>query len=319
MIISASRRTDIPAFFADWFINRIKAGFCVVPNPFNVKQLAKVSLLKKDVDVIVFWTKNPKPIIPRLKYLDENGYKYYFQFTLNGYPRFLEPRLPRFEELIDTFIELSNFIGNKKVIWRYDPIIISTLTNSDYHIKRFNEIAATLNGFANRVMISLVDFYRKADIRLKKIQEDGFNLINHEENIEDTKNLLKELVEISKNNKIEPFTCAEPYDFGDIGLNHGSCIDKTYIQNQFGIFLNVEKDKYQRPECLCAQSKDIGIFNTCLHACTYCYATKSHQTAIENYNTHNSNSPSLIGNYNLYPEKSSHDKNSQSNLNLWEV
>jgi hypothetical protein len=158
MIISASRRTDIPAFYSKWFMNRIREGYCLVPNPLNTKQISVVTLSPVEVDAIVFWSKNPEPLIPYLSELDDYGFRYYFQFTLNDYPSALEPNIPSLESRLETFRKLSKLLGPKRVIWRYDPIIISNYTPPSYHIERFRNIANELRGFTKRVMVSFVDY-----------------------------------------------------------------------------------------------------------------------------------------------------------------
>ncbi|MEW6229256.1 MAG: DUF1848 family protein, partial [Bacillota bacterium] len=146
MIISASRRTDIPKFYSEWFMNRVRAGFCTFPNPFNPKQLIEVSLRPEDVDVIVFWSKDPGPLIPHLGELDRRGLRYYFQFTVNGYPGFMEPNVPPLGEVLDTFGRLSATVSPDRMIWRYDPIVLSNATGLEYHVRRFGEIAGALKG-----------------------------------------------------------------------------------------------------------------------------------------------------------------------------
>lgn len=134
LIISASRRTDIPAFYSEWFMNRISAGFCLVPNPFNPTQVSTVSLAQDDVDAIVFWSRDPRPLMLHLDELDSMGYAYVFQFTINGYPSLLEPGVPKLEVAISTLVELADMIGPSRIVWRYDPIILSNITSPKYHI-----------------------------------------------------------------------------------------------------------------------------------------------------------------------------------------
>ena len=141
MIISASRRTDIPALYSKWFMNRIRAGYCRVPNPRNTKQVSRVSLRPSDVEAIVFWSKNPAPLLPHLRELDSSGFRYYFQFSLNDYPWALEPNLPSLSDRTDTFKDLGRILGPSRVVWRYDPIIISNLTPFEYHREMFAWIA----------------------------------------------------------------------------------------------------------------------------------------------------------------------------------
>jgi hypothetical protein len=176
MIISASRRTDIPAFYSEWFMNRIRAGYCTTINPFNRHQVARVSLRPNDVDVIVFWTKNPEPLIQHLEELDNCGFRYYFQYTLTGYPKAIEPSVPEPKKGISTFKKLADLIGPEKVIWRYDPIIISNRTDSDYHKKQIDHIARELEGFTHRLVISVVDEYRKAKINFDRLEKQSVNI-----------------------------------------------------------------------------------------------------------------------------------------------
>ena len=144
MIISASRRTDIPAFYAPWFMNRMRAGYCTVPNPFNRSQVSRISLRPEDVDVIVFWTRNPRPLLPALDELDDRGYRYYFQYTLLDNPRTLDPKSPPVDAAIATFQTLAERIGPARVIWRYDPSVLSSATGADFHLERYARIAAAL-------------------------------------------------------------------------------------------------------------------------------------------------------------------------------
>jgi Domain of unknown function (DUF1848). len=162
MIISASRRTDIPAFYSEWFLNRIKAGFLIVRNPMNPKQLSRIVLTPDVVDCIVFWTKNPTPMLPKLDELKD--YNYYFQFTLTGYGQDIERNLPSKKDvLIPAFLELSEKIGAHRVIWRYDPILINSKYSEEYHVSAFKQIAEALNGHTEKCVFSFVDRYRKND------------------------------------------------------------------------------------------------------------------------------------------------------------
>jgi hypothetical protein len=160
MIISASRRTDIPAFYAEWMVNRVRAGFCTVPNPFNRHQVSCVSLRPEDVDAIVFWTRNPRPLIPRLGELDHCGLRYYFQFTILGYPRELDPKSPSVGAAVEAFKDLSGRLGPRRVIWRYDPLIFTSLTTAGFHRENYGRLAEALRGHTRRSVVSVVDIYR---------------------------------------------------------------------------------------------------------------------------------------------------------------
>lgn len=297
MIISASRRTDIPAFYSEWFINRIREGYCTTVNPFNRNQVTRVSLKPEDTDIIVFWTKNPAPLMKHLKELDERGYKYYFQYTLNAYSKHFEPFLPSLEKKIHTFTELSDEIGKDKVIWRYDPIIFTDVTNYNYHYENFTKLVDKLKSYANRVVISIVDDYRGARGRLNELNKVGINLKDNSLTSLEFKEFIKSISFYAADNGLEIFSCAEVIDLSNEGVQHGKCIDDKYIKDTFNINVGSAKDKGQRKECGCVESKDIGVYDTCLHRCKYCYANRSDNLAIKNHGEHNVNSPSLIGWY----------------------
>jgi len=287
MIISASRRTDIPAFYAEWFYKRIECGYCVTRNPYNPKQVYRVSLNPKDVDAIVFWSKNPAPIIPGLSVLDDLGYKYYFQFTLNGYPDELEANLPSLKERIKTFKTLSDMVGPKRVIWRYDPIIISTKTDYDFHRRKFSEISGELAGKTARVMVSFVEYYRKTIANLKKLEPLGYEFDTEAVDDSQSVSLLGDLAKTASMAGIEMLSCASAHDFSSVGIKAGRCIDAELINGIWGLNLSQKKDPGQREFCQCAVSRDIGVNDTCIHNCPYCYATKNHSLAVQRYKEHN--------------------------------
>jgi hypothetical protein len=293
MIISASRRTDIPAFYTKWFMNRIRAGFCTVPNPFNPNQISNISLEPENVDLFVFWTRNPKPLIPHLKELNALGYSYYFLFTLMDNPRILDPKSPPPEVSLATFRKLSNHIGPEKVIWRYDPIVFSNFTGIEFHKKTFDHIAGSLRGYTFRCLISFVDIYRKMESRLKKIGDKDFVLQKCDDY--NLSILLSYLAEIAGNNGIEIRSCASKIDLAGFGISAGKCIDDNYITKTFGKNLELTKDPYQRKNCNCVSSKDIGMYDSCLYECLYCYATTSFDRAKINFKKHDPDSPSLFG------------------------
>ena len=295
MIISASRRTDIPAFYSEWFINRIRAGWCFVPNPLNYHQLSFVPLIPEEVSAIVFWSKNPAPLMKYLDEIDERGYRYYFQFTLNDYPGELEPGLPDVNDRIETFKKLSDRLGNLRVIWRYDPIIISNFTPIDFHTAKFSRIAESLKGYTNRVMVSFVDYYQKTDSRLEKLRKNGFSFEKYFDKTAQAFSLVRELSQIAKQNEMGIFSCAEEVNFSNVGVMPGSCVDFALIHKICSVKVDARKDPGQRPVCLCSVSKDIGINDTCLHGCTYCYATRKNQTAKRRNSEHDPSSPVLWG------------------------
>jgi len=292
VIISVSRRTDIPAFYADWFMQRIREKYCTVANPFNRNQVSRVSLLPDDVEAMVFWTKNAGPFLPYLDELDALGHRYYFQYTLNGYGKPFEPHVPQLEACIETFLELSARIGPGKVLWRYDPVIFSNLTDVHYHQERFEYILERLKGATHKVTISLVDDYRKAAINFRRLLARKIEV----QKAPDTDQLNKLCTAMSQQAraaKLQINSCAEIIDLSSFGIVPGKCIDDDLIFELFGIRVSGEKDKSQRQQCGCVKSKDIGFYDTCLHGCAYCYAGTL-ESASRNRLQHEVGSSSLL-------------------------
>lgn len=317
IIISASRSTDIPAFYAEWFINRLKAGYVVWYNPFNQKPMY-VSFAK--CKVVVFWTKNPKPLIPFLKELDKRGIKYYFQFTLNNYDKErLEPNVPPLNERIETFIQLSEIIGSDRIIWRFDPLIITSTTSPRELLTRIWNIGNRLKGYTKKLVFSFVDVksYRKVQNNL--VKETNLFVKGDVELAEPTSKQVEEICEglvkirqtwADEGWRIDLATCAEEFDLTRYGIEHNKCIDGDLMKRIFSDdtslvhYINygkipeknvlfpdftVEdfkpanmKDKGQRKVCDCIVSKDIGMYNTCPHHCVYCYANTSRNTVESN-------------------------------------
>ena len=292
MIISASRRTDIPAFYSEWFMSRITAGFCTVPNPIRKDQITRVSLKPEDVDVIVFWTRNPAPLMKHLDKLDARGYRYCFQYTIMDNPRALDPRCPAADDAIETALKLSDRIGPEKLIWRYDPIVFAGPLDAEFHKKTYERIGNALRGHARRSVISVMDVYRKIGKRLHSLAENGFELITP--NILALEYLMRSLATMAKTNGMEIFSCAEEMDFSSCGVRPGKCIDDRYIARVFDLKVPCAKDPSQRKACGCVVSKDIGAYDTCMFGCAYCYATSSFELAKENHQRHDPAAASLI-------------------------
>jgi len=291
MILSVSRRTDIPALYSEWFLERIKQGFVYVKNPFNVKQISKVNIRPDVVDCIVFWTRNPKPIIGRLCELDAMGYNYYFQFTITPYHDDLEKNNPNKKEVIETFMMLSQKIGREKVILRYDPILLTERYSLEFHKKAFSILCEKLHLYTEKVIISFLDDYRKVCRNMK-----NFNLeeLDNKEMIK----ISKALAEIGNGYNLPIETCAEAIDLEEIGVNHAKCIDGELIERISGNkIINKDKLDANREYCGCMKCIDIGQYDSCIHDCLYCYANINKENAKLNYKNHDPKSPLLIGEY----------------------
>ncbi len=295
MIISASRRTDIPAFYAEWFMNRIREGYCTVPNPFNPKQVSRISLKPEDVDVIVFWTRYASPLLPFLNELDERGYRYYFLYTLMNNPRALDPKSPSHKRSLNTFRILSNRIGREKIIWRYDPIVFTRISDLNFHRETYQRIAEALKGHTGRCIISIVDIYQKATKRLKLLEEQGIRIMEPPK--EKFDELMKSMSDSAAMNGMDIQTCAEAPGLASHGIPPGKCIDDGLIRRVFGLDVTHLKDPSQRSDCGCVASRDIGMYDTCLFGCIYCYATTRLDRARERHGNHDPASPSLASRY----------------------
>jgi DNA repair photolyase len=288
MIISASRRTDIPAFYSDWFMRRVEEGFVLVRNPMNANQVRRVSLAPEDVDCIVFWTKNPKRMLDKLRVLDERKLNYYFQFTLTPYHKAIEPNLPEKNEVIATFIELSDRIGRERVIWRYDPIVLTSRLDREYHYQAFERLAKQLSGRTEKCVISFVDFYAKCRKRLSSLEARDIAR-------DDIYAVSEAFSRICRAYGLKLETCAEETDLRSLGIAHGKCIDDALVSRIAGRTISAGKDKVQRELCGCVASVDIGEYNTCPHNCLYCYANYSKESVARKQSQHDELSPLLSG------------------------
>jgi len=292
-IISASRRTDIPALYAEWFINRVKAGYCLVPNPYNRKQVSRVSLAPNDVAVMVFWTRNPGPILPYLNELDDRGIHYYFQFTVMSNPREIDPHTPSLHAALETFRRLVDHVGPHRVIWRYDPIVFTETTNREFHLDVFANIADQLENLTHRCVVSIVDEYRKTKSRMVSLSKlPGFKVEGYQPLLHEA--MFREMQGIAFERGMELTSCAEEIDLLSLGIKPGKCIDDEFIREVFDIDVTHKKDKSQREACGCVESRDIGVYDTCILGCKYCYATSSFDKALTNYKEHDIDAPSLI-------------------------
>ncbi len=329
VIVSASRSTDIPAFYAKWFFNRLAKGYCAWYNPFNQQ---KMYISFQNCKVVVFWTKNPAPIIPYLPELNKRGIHYYFQVTLNDYAKEgFEPNVPPVDERVETFKKLSNLIGKEKVIWRFDPLIITPNIGPRELLTRIWHIGKKLKGYTDKLVFSFVDVkaYRKVQNNLVKetmlfTKEDVESAeANHAQRMEIVEGL-KKIRDAWHNDgwDVEIATCAEDIDLQAYGIEHNRCIDGELMKRIFAddkelvYYLHTlkwpEKDMFgeippippkpknvkdtgQRKICGCMVSKDIGMYNTCRHFCVYCYANTSKEAVLKNKDKHNDNSESIIG------------------------
>lgn len=288
VIISASRRTDIPSFYSDWLFRRLAEGYLYVKNPMNPNQVSEILLNQDTVDCFVFWTKDPGPMMEKLSILDRLGYPYYFQFTLTPYGRDVEPGLRGKEDLVRTFRELSKRLGPERVIWRYDPILLSPVYTREFHYEWFSRLCGGLEGYTDTCVISFLDMYQKIRKNMKTIETSAITR-------DDMAALAGFMGHAAKGYGISVRTCSEEVCLDEFGIQKGRCIDDRLITRLVQSPLDVKKDDTQREACGCVKSVDIGAYHTCGHGCRYCYANFSQAQAEANLRLHDPGSPLLLG------------------------
>lgn len=300
-IISASRRTDIPAFYSDWFMRRIEREVVAVPNPNNAHQVSWWSLAPASVKAFVFWTKDARPMFPHLDQLDSLGHNYYFQYTLNEYPRWLEPRTPHGDEALEAFRNLSRRLGPHRVVWRYDPIFFTADTDAAWHARNHRRIAEALDGYTEKCVISFLDVFRKTAGNLGSACESQ-GLGGFEGAVDSFTPEMRafgdEIGENAESHGMRVATCAEAADVvSQLGphVNQGKCIDPLLLA-RLEVTALEKKDTGQREACDCIASREIGMYDSCLHGCAYCYATASTDRAHRNArDKHFPESATLLG------------------------
>lgn len=286
MIINTGQRTDIPAFYSDWFANRLKEGFVCVRNPYNQNQVSRYRLSPDVVDVIGFCTKNQAPMF---KYMDLlKDYGQYWYVTITPYGRDIEPNVPDKHKLIEDFKTLSDIVGVNSIGWRFDPIFISDRYTQEYHIHAFEQIATALHGYTKTVVISFIDLYPKVKRNFPEAKE-----VQKEQRLI----LGQKMIQIASENGMTVKPCAEGDELAEYGADCGGCMRISDYEKAIGQKLDAPKIKGARAECACYLSCDIGAYNTCKHLCKYCYANAQPDIVLAQSRLHDPKSPFLIGNY----------------------
>lgn len=282
MVLMASGRCDIIAFYTPWFLNRIKAGFFDVRNPFNPKMISRINY--KDVDLIMFCTKNPIPIIDNLKKIDK---KIIFHITLTPYQKDIEPNVPPKGKIIEGIKKIAKIIGKENIIIRYDPILLNDKYTLEYHKKAFESLCTKLDGYIERIIVSFIDEY-------KNVKKNS-NILKYKKF---TDNDLREIglnfSKIAKKHNMTVQTCFEKENLVEYGFIKGECLSKELAYKMTGKKFkkqNIRKGKF----CECVQMADIGVYNSCSHFCKYCYANYDEKKVFQNKLKHNPNSSLLIG------------------------
>ncbi len=283
MIISASRRTDIPAHYLPWFIGRLRAGYALVPNPMNPRQVRRVPLDPESVEGIVFWSKNPEPLLSGLGDIEA---PWYLHYTLNAYAGELERHLPPLAQRVDTFRRLADMVGPERILWRYDPILITDECSVAWHLERFDKLAEALKGYTQRCVFSFLDPYRKIKGRMAAA---GMRPPSAGEERELGLGMLK----ITGEARLKLESCCETLELA--GVDKGRCVDAELLGRIAGKSIAAGRDRNQRLGCGCACSVDVGMYDTCPNGCLYCYANYRDEIIARNMGQHRADGEMLVG------------------------
>ncbi len=290
MIISASYKTDIPTFYGEWFINRLRAGYCKMVNPYN-RKVFQVDLSREAVDSFVFWTKNIGPFLKQLPEVQDKGYPFIIQYTINGYPRTLEFSVVDAHRSIEHMHVLRQTYGPKAAVWRYDTIVFSSVTPIEYHRENFFRLAAALEGSTDEVVVSFAQIYKKTK-RNMDWAADKFGFTWEDPADELKYNFAAELAQIAQKHGMQLSMCSQKAYLAP-GVANAHCIDAARLSEVAGKNIRA-KLKGNRPDCGCFISRDIGEYDTCPHGCVYCYAVQNRNLAQERYKLHDPNSEFLF-------------------------
>jgi hypothetical protein len=284
MILNTGSRTDIPAFYSDWFYNRIQEGYCLVRNPYYPEQVTKYVLSPQVIDAIVFCTKNPQPMLDRLSLLSQ--YCTFWLVTITPYEQDIEPCVPRWSKVIDNFRYLSRQVGVDRMSWRYDPIFISQKYSVSYHIERFEQMVEDLQGYTRQCVVSFIDLYEKTKRNFP--QARSVTAAQQEQ-------LIETFSKIAAAKGMQIHLCCEDRALTRANVDADGCLSQTVLERAIGSALHVPKKKMARDACSCLLGADIGMYNTCGHGCLYCYANYDNESVRVNRKLHDPASPLLIG------------------------
>ena len=284
MILNIGQRTDIPAFFSEWFYNRIRAGFVLVRNPYHPELITRYALDPQVVDVLSFCTKNPAPMLDRLDEI--RAFRQFWSITITPYGKEIEPNVPDKREIIKAVKILSAKIGSKCISIRYDPIFISKKYSIHFHIRAFERLLSELEGYTEQAVISFIDLYQKTKRNFPQLREVP---------LQEQKQIAAAFAGIGKRHGVLIRSCCENPALSEYGLDTGGCLTKEVLEYAIGENLCVPNRKGPRAQCSCLLGNDIGAYNTCMHLCKYCYANFDKNTVLRNFKQHDPHSPLLIG------------------------
>jgi hypothetical protein len=284
MILNTGSRTDIPAFYSEWFMNRIREGFVMVRNPFDPHMVIRYDIDPETTDIIVFCTKNPRPMLEHIEELKDH--RMYWNVTITPYGKEIEENVPNKKEVMDSFIELSKKVGVNSVVWRYDPIFISERYSLDYHLLIFEKMAKYLQGCCNACIISFIDLYEKTRRNFPEVREVSR---------QDQEYLTERFVKIAARYGMRIRLCHEDRELERFGADASGCLSRKVLEEATGLKLKENRGNFTRQGCECLLGNDIGAYNSCMHYCRYCYANYDKKIVAENRRLHDPKSPLLIG------------------------
>ncbi len=300
MILNTGSRTDIPAYYSDWFYNRIKEGYVLSRNPYYPTQITKYLLNPEAIDIMVFCTKNPSPMLDRIALL--SAFDMFWFVTITPYGKEIEPHVPPKELVIGYFQKLSELIGKERISWRYDPVFVTDRYSVGYHIEQFGQMARALSGYTDQCVVSFIDLYEKTLRNFSQVRSVT---------AKEQEKMIAAFSEIAKDNKLQIHLCCENAGLVRENVDADGCMSQAVLEKALGCRLNVPQRKTARKECSCLLGADIGAYNTCGHGCLYCYANYDIDTVIKNRKLHNASSPLLIG------EVSENDVIKQADQRSW--
>lgn len=288
MVINTGSRTDIPAYYSEWFCNRIRDGFVLVRNPYYPSQVTRYLLDPKVVDTIVFCTKNPMPMLNKIDFLKMLLSKFdtFWFVTITPYEADIEPFVPSKVQVMDSFRRLSELIGEKRISWRYDPVFVTEKYSIDYHISQFEVMAKNLSQYTKQCVVSFIDLYEKTKKNFRGIRSVAS---------QEQEQLIAAFSKTAMKYGMQIHLCCENADLIRECVDADGCMSKSVLEKALGCRLDVPPKKMARAECSCLLGADIGAYNTCGHGCLYCYANYDRATVLSNMKHHDCSSPFLIG------------------------
>lgn len=286
MILNTGGRTDTVQYYSEWLLNRFSEGYVLSRNPLFPNKVTRYELMPDKVDCVVFCSKNYKPILPRLHEITDK-FNTYFHYTITAYGKDIEPGVPDIDESMDTLVQLSEIVGKQRIAWRYDPVLLTDNYTIKRHFETFERMAKTLVPYIDRCIFSFVEMYKKLETNMPEL------LIMSESDMDI---LAKGLGETAQKYGIFIQTCGTNGDFSRYGIHSSGCMTLDILGGANGVAFKNLKHKGTRQGCHCIESRDIGVYDTCMNGCKYCYANKNPRKAFENYKLHDPNSPLLLGN-----------------------